>query len=122
MSIPPQHWRSPSLGSLGEVDLPAGRVQYFQRGDGPTLVFAHGWLANANLWRKVVDALAGRFRCITLDLPFGSHRLPFPPAADLTAPSCGGLVADVIAALGLDAVTLVGNDSGGAYSQIAVAR
>ena len=122
MSSRPHLWRSPLLGTPRDVDLPSGRLQYFRRGAGPVLVFAHGWLANANLWRKVVDALADRFTCVTLDLPLGSHRLPFPEAAALDAAACGGLVAHAIAALDLDAVTLVGNDSGGAYSQIAVAR
>jgi pimeloyl-ACP methyl ester carboxylesterase len=38
------------------------------------LLFSHGWLANANLWRAVVEELAGDFRCLSLDLPLGSHR------------------------------------------------
>jgi pimeloyl-ACP methyl ester carboxylesterase len=85
------------------------------------LVFAHGWLANANLWRNVVDLLADRFRCVTLDLPLGSHRVPTRAGADLTPAGCGEIIADALAALDLRDVTLVGNDSGGAYAQIAVA-
>jgi pimeloyl-ACP methyl ester carboxylesterase len=85
-------------------------------------VFAHDWLANANLWRKVVDRLADRYRCVSLDLPLGAHRVPLHPDADLSAEGCGALVADVLDALGLDAVTLVANDSGGAYSQIALSQ
>ena len=38
------------------MSLPQGRLQYFRRGEGPVVVFAHGWLANANLWRNVVDS------------------------------------------------------------------
>jgi pimeloyl-ACP methyl ester carboxylesterase len=118
----PTHlWRSPMLGTPRTVTLRQGTLQYFERGDGPALVFAHGWLANGNLWRRVVDALADRFRCITLDLPFGSHRIAVDPGADLTPPGCGKLIADAIDALGLSAATLVGNDSGGCYSQIATA-
>src|SRR5262249_40099555 len=100
----------------------AGPLEYFRRGAGPTLVFAHGWLANANLWRKVVDALADRFTCVTLDLPLGAHRRPMGADAELDAVGCARLVADALAALAVRDVTLVGNDSGGAYSQIAVAR
>jgi pimeloyl-ACP methyl ester carboxylesterase len=118
----PAHlWRSSALGIEEEVSLPQGRLQYFRRGDGPVLVFAHGWLANANLWRKVVDRLADSFTCIALDLPLGAHRLAMDPDADLTPTGCGELIASALAALGLAEVTLVGNDSGGAYSQIAVA-
>jgi pimeloyl-ACP methyl ester carboxylesterase len=101
--------------------LSHGVLQYFDRGEGPVIVFAHGWLANANLWRNVVDRLVARFRCITLDLPFGSHIFAMEEQADLSPEGCGRLLAEAIDALGLNAVTLVGNDSGGAYSQIAVA-
>jgi pimeloyl-ACP methyl ester carboxylesterase len=114
-------WRSELLGEPREVELAAGRVQYFERGEGPAVVFAHGWLANANLWRTVVDRLADGFRCLTLDLPLGSHRVPMRADADLSPNGCGGLIAEFLDALDLRDVALVGNDSGGAYSQVATA-
>jgi pimeloyl-ACP methyl ester carboxylesterase len=114
-------WRSSLLGDSQLLSLPQGTVEYFRRGSGRPLIFAHGWLANANLWRHVVDRLADRFDCITLDLPFGAHRVGLEGDADLSAAGCGALIADVLDALGLQNVTLVGNDSGGAYSQIALA-
>jgi pimeloyl-ACP methyl ester carboxylesterase len=114
-------WRSPVLGEQGEIHLEQGRLQYFRRGEGPVIVFAHGWLANANLWRKVVDPLAARFTCLTLDLPFGGHRLAMNTDADLSPIGCAQLITSSLAALDLNDVTLVGNDSGGAYSQIALA-
>lgn len=118
----PAHlWRSKTLGIEREVSLPQGRLRYFRRGEGPPLVFAHGWLANANLWRKVVELLADRFTCIALDLPFGAHRVAMDPSADLSPAGCADMIASVLGELGLSDVTLVGNDSGGAYSQIAVA-
>ena len=79
-------------------------------------------LVNANLWRNVVAALSADFRCVTLDLPFGSHVAPMPPDADLSPPAAADLIADAIEALELDDVTLVGNDSGGAISQIVATR
>lgn len=117
----PHLWRSELLGRQGELQLAQGRLQYFKRGEGPPVVFCHGWLANANLWREVVAALAGRHTCIALDLPLGSHRVPMDERADLTPEGCGALIADALEALELREVTLVGNDSGGAYSQVAVA-
>lgn len=117
----PHAYRSPLLGQPSTLDLPQGALQLFRRGAGPPVVFAHGWLANANLWRDVVERLADRFECMALDLPLGAHRLPLHAEADLSPDGCGALVADALDALGLDDVTLVGNDSGGAYSQIAVA-
>ena len=114
-------YRSPLLGVARTVKVQAGEIRYFERGDGPVIVFAHGWLANANLWRKVVARLSEAHRCIVLDLPLGAHGTPVDPGADLSPPGCGALIMDVIEALGLSDVTLVGNDSGGAYSQIGVA-
>jgi pimeloyl-ACP methyl ester carboxylesterase len=115
-------WRSGLLGEPRSVEVPGGAIEYLERGEGPTLVFSHGWLANANLWRKVVDLLCGEFRCLALDLPLGSHRAPMDADADLSPSGVGALIADVVERLELSEVTLVGNDSGGAYSQIALAQ
>jgi len=114
-------YRSPLLGNARMVKVRAGRIRVFERGNGPAIVFAHGWLGNANLWRNVVDRLADHHRCIVLDLPLGAHGAPVDPDADLTPPGVGAIITDAIEALGLEGVTLVGNDSGGAYSQIGVA-
>ena len=115
-------WRSGLLGERRSVEVPGGAIEYFERGEGPALVFSHGWLANANLWRKVVDLLCSEFRCLALDLPLGSHRTPMNADADLSPSGVGSLIADVVERLELSDVTLVGNDSGGAYSQIALAQ
>jgi pimeloyl-ACP methyl ester carboxylesterase len=117
----PWQWRSDLLGQNSTLALTQGPLEYHRRGVGPVLVFCHGWLANANLWRDVIEHLAARFTCIALDLPLGSHRIPMRPAADLSPQGCGKLIGDALEALELSDVTLVGNDSGGAYSQIAVA-
>src|SRR5262249_7907682 len=86
------------------------------------IVFAHGLLVNANLWRKVVAELSHDFRCVTLDLPLGSHTLPMPEPADLTPHGLADLIADALEALALEGATLVGNDTGGALCQRVVTR
>ena len=117
----PHDWRSPSLGEPRRVEVPGGAVEVFERGEGPAIVFSHGWLSNANLWRKVVERLHGDFRCLALDLPLGSHRTPMDADAALGPDRVAGLIVEVIERLDLTGVTLAGNDSGGAYSQIALA-
>ena len=115
-------WRSPDLGPAQTLDLGGGRtVRAHVTGEGPPIVFVHGALVNANLWRKVVARLDG-FKRVTLDLPLGSHLEPMPRDADLRPPALANLIADSLAALELTDVTLVGNDTGGGLSQIVATR
>ena len=107
---------------MAAVELPSGTLHYHQRGGGAAIVFLHGYLMGANLWDPVVQLLAGEFRCITPELPFGAHPTPMTPDADLTTAGLGRLVADFLQALDLREVTLVGNDSGGAIAQVVAAR
>src|SRR5690348_9312821 len=106
-------WRSPALGDAREIDLPQGTLRVHETGTGQPIVFVHGLLVNANLWRKVVPTLSGDFRCLCLDMPLGSNVRPMPKDADLTPYALADLVADAIEKLGLEDVTLVGNDTGG---------
>lgn len=110
------------LGPIHEVTLPEGRIRYHERGEGPPIVFVHGILANADVWRHVVPGLADRFRCISPDWPLGGHRLPMGEGTDFSLFGLADLVDRTLAALDLDSVTLVGNDTGGAICQAVAAR
>ena len=112
------HWRSPELGEPREIDVPGGRIRAFERGEGPPVVFAHGVLVNANLWRKVVPEVSRTARCITLDLPMGSHELPMDEDADLGAHGFASIIASALEELDLEDAILVGCDTGGALTQI----
>jgi len=113
---------SEQLGAVHTVELPQGRITYRERGSGEPIVFVHGVLVNGDLWRGVVDQLSDRYRCITPDWPLGAHPEPMNRDADLTTPGLAHLVAEFLAALSLDRVTLVGNDTGGAICQLVVTR
>ncbi|MRH86877.1 alpha/beta fold hydrolase [Nocardia sp. SYP-A9097] len=113
---------STSLGRTHEVDLPGGRIRYHDTGEGPPVVFIHGLLVNADLWRKVVPRIAAAgYRCLAPDLPLGSHEIPVP-AADLTPPGLADLIAAFLERLDLRDVTLVANDTGGAITQVLLTR
>src|SRR3954449_10457142 len=99
-------YRDPELGPARQLDLPGGPLRVHERGEGPAVVLVHGLLVNANLWRKVVPALAGNARVITLDLPLGAHAEALAQGTDLTPPALGDLIAGAIEALGLEDVTL----------------
>ena len=109
-------------GGVREVALPQGTIRYQDVGSGPPILFVHGLLVNGLLWRNVVPRLSGDFRCIVPDWPLGSHSIAMDPDADLTPAGLATIVADFLTALELDDVTLVGNDTGGAVSQILVSR
>jgi pimeloyl-ACP methyl ester carboxylesterase len=116
-------WRSPALGEPRELELERGTLlRYHDTGSGAPLVFVHGALINANLWRKVVPLLERDFRCVVLELPLGSHVVPMPPSADLSPPGLADLIAAAIEELGIEDATLVANDTGGALAQLVVTR
>ena len=102
--------------------LPQGKISYLDRGEGEPIVFVHGFLVDSRLWRGVADALEGEFRCITPGWPMGSHRIALEPSADLSPPGIAELIVSFLDELGIERATIVGNDSGGAMSQILTAN
>ena len=104
------------------VELPQGRVHFRDEGEGPVVVLVHGVLVNGLLWRKVVPELTGGARVVVPELPLGAHPEPLHADADLSPTGLAQLVADLLDALDLDDVTLVGNDTGGAICQIVAAN
>lgn len=103
---------------MNEVRLPQGTIRYRELGSGEPIVLVHGFLTNGELWRDVAPRLAEGFRVIVPDWPLGSHELPLTPGTDLSPPGLAKIIADFLAALDLRDVTLVGNDTGGALSQL----
>lgn len=101
------------------VDLPQGSIAVRDSGgSGPTLLFVHGLLVNGHLWDRTVAALPGDFKCVQPDLPLGAHRRAMKKDADLTPTGLARTIADLIEAMDLNDVTIVGNDTGGAIAQL----
>jgi pimeloyl-ACP methyl ester carboxylesterase len=105
-----------------EIELPAGRIRYREAGSGKPIVFVHGYLVDGRLWDGVVDRLSDRYRCIAPDWPMGAQQIAMRPEADLSPPGVAATIASFLDALDLEDVTIVGNDSGGAMSQVLVTR
>jgi pimeloyl-ACP methyl ester carboxylesterase len=103
-----------------EIQLPQGTIRYREAGEGKPVVFVHGYLVDGRLWDGVVDRLADRLRCIAPDWPIAAHQVAMNPDADLSPPGLAKLIADFLTKLELEDVTIVGNDSGGAISQVLV--
>lgn len=115
--------RSAALGDAREITLPQGTVRVHERGEGTPLLLVHGGLCNADLWRHVVPELVatGRWRCITPDLPMGSHTRAMDPSADLSPPGQVRIILGLLDALGLARVSILANDAGGAVTQLLAA-
>jgi pimeloyl-ACP methyl ester carboxylesterase len=105
-----------------EIQLPAGRLRYREAGQGRPIVFVHGYLVDSRLWDGVVDRLSDRFRCLAPDWPLGAQQVAMNPDADLSPPGIARLIAEFVERLELKDVTVVGNDSGGAVSQVLAAN
>jgi pimeloyl-ACP methyl ester carboxylesterase len=111
---------------LAAIDLPQGRLSYRAAGPPssarPPVVLLHGLLVDSRLWGPVGERLAAEgVRSYAPTLPLGAHDHPMNADADLSPHGIAGLVGDFIAALGLDNVTIVGNDTGGAICQLMLA-
>ena len=76
-------------------------------------MFLHLVLAEASHWDKMPPLLTPGYRCVLPTLPMGAHRLAANPDADLSVDGLARAVVELIQHLGLENVTLVGNDSGG---------
>lgn len=87
----------------------------------PPVLFVHGILVDHRLWLNVAEELARNgFRCILPDLPLGSHTIPVDDSVPLTPVTVAEMMYEFIAKLGLQDVTLVGNDTGGGLCQLLV--
>jgi pimeloyl-ACP methyl ester carboxylesterase len=102
------------------VQLPNATIQYRDSGTGKAIVFLHGLFVNGLLWRKVVPLLEGEYRCIVPELPLGSHSVTLEQSAYRSPRGQAQLVGDFLETLGLQDVTLVANDTGGAIAQLLV--
>jgi pimeloyl-ACP methyl ester carboxylesterase len=105
-----------------EIDLPAGRIRYREAGSGKPIVFVHGYLVDGRLWDGVVDRLSDRYRCLAPDWPIGAQQIAMKPEADLSPYGIASIISSFLEKLDLEDVTIVGNDSGGAMSQVLVTR
>jgi pimeloyl-ACP methyl ester carboxylesterase len=111
-----------TTASPATARVPGGTIAYRELGEGDPILFVHGLLVDGRLWDGVAERLSERFRCLVPDWPLGSHRIALEPDADLTPPGVARMIVSFIDSVGLDRTTVVGNDSGGAISQILAAN
>jgi pimeloyl-ACP methyl ester carboxylesterase len=99
------------------ADTEFGRIAYVERGSGPAALFVHGALLNGFQWRHQLAGLSDIRRVIAVDSMAMGHT-EINPGQSLRLKDHGAMLRGFVDELGIDAVDLVGNDSGGGAAQI----
>ena len=107
--------------NIQHVATPFGDIGYTEKGSGPTAIFVHGVLLNGYWWRHVIDRIADMRRCIAID-QFAHGATRTPAKQDVSCKAQAQMLEDFCAALRLDQVDLIANDTGGSIVQIFAAR
>ena len=95
-------------------------VAYRRVGEGPDVLFVHGWPVSSATFRVLLPHLADHVTCHLIDLP-GAGASRFTAGSTLTLQNHIDSVRRVVDLLGLDDVAVVGHDSGGLVARHAMA-
>lgn len=98
----------PTILELDDHDLALRRV-----GSGPPLLCLHGFPQTSACWFPLAERLGSRYELLMPDLP-GMGRSDPAPRAD--GGTVAGLLVRMLDELGIDRVTVVGHDFGGAVA------
>jgi pimeloyl-ACP methyl ester carboxylesterase len=102
---------------IRSIETPSGRISYAEAGSGPAALFVHGVVLNKHLWRHQLAGLSDIRRCIAVDL-LAHGDTEIEPSQDVSMTANANMLREVLDALRIDKVDLVGNDSGGGIAQI----
>jgi 2-hydroxymuconate-semialdehyde hydrolase len=99
------------------IRISAGEMAYVDMGEGRPVVLLHGFPTSAHLWRREAWLLGQRMRVIVPDL-MGYGDSDQPSDAELSEGAQAGYVGDLLAALDIHELAVVGHGVGGAIAQI----
>jgi pimeloyl-ACP methyl ester carboxylesterase len=100
-----------------KIDTPSGSISYVEQGSGPVALFVHGVLLNGYLWRHQLEELKTLRRCIAVDL-LAHGDTTISETQDVSVTANAHMLAQLLDALKIEQVDLVGKDSGGGICQI----
>jgi pimeloyl-ACP methyl ester carboxylesterase len=95
----------------GTERLPCRRV-----GEGPALLFVHGFPLSGHTWRKIVGPLSKHFTCYLPDLP-GMGESEWTDETDFSFPGQGRTLERLADALGLTSYAVIAQDTGGSFAR-----
>jgi 3-oxoadipate enol-lactonase len=85
-------------------------------GEGPDVLFLHGWMCNRTFWRDAAARLSRRYRVITFD--FRGHGESDAPPSGYTIEQLADDARDVLVGLGIQRAAVIGHSMGGMVAQM----
>lgn len=102
------------------LDVGVARIAHRRVGEGPDVLFVHGWPVSGATFRRLLPDLAPHVTCHVIDLP-GAGSSPLTPGTTFSIDNHIAAVRGAVEALGLDRLAVVGHDSGGLIARHALA-
>ncbi|OBK76158.1 alpha/beta hydrolase [Mycobacterium sp. 1274761.0] len=102
------------------VTLNGHRIAYRDEGAGEVLLLVHGLNGDSSSWREVIPGLSRKYRVIVPDLL--GHGQSDKPRGEYSPAIFAAMLRDLVDALGIDKVTLVGHSLGGGVAMTFAAR
>ena len=100
------------MSDEGDTRIGDATVHWRRDGNGPAIVFLHGFPLSGATWDGVVQRLRDRFTCWAPDL-IGLGASRSTTDADYASPGQARLFRELLSGLGVQSYALVGNDTGG---------
>jgi pimeloyl-ACP methyl ester carboxylesterase len=94
-----------------EIRLHGHRVSYRAGGEGPVVLLVHGMAGSSSTWGPVLDLLAPHVTFVAPDLP--GHGRSDKPRTDYSLGAHASFLRDLLASLGHERATVVGQSLGG---------
>ena len=96
---------------LRRIRVHGHEIAYREAGEGPTVLLIHGMAGSSRTWRAVMPLLAERCRVIAPDLL--GHGESVSTGGDYSLGGFAAMLRDLLAALDVEHVTVVGQSLGG---------
>ncbi len=97
-----------------EVRIDGAAMRVLDIGSGPALLFGHGWLCDATMWRAQIDAFSDRYRVIVPEL-WGHGGSDAMPAATRTMADLARQHRDLLDQLDVPEAAVIGFSCGGMW-------
>jgi haloalkane dehalogenase len=100
------------MSDEGDASVGTASVHWRREGQGPAIVFLHGFPLSGRTWDAVIERLRDRFTCYALDL-IGLGASHSAEGDDYSSPGQARAFRGALSQLGVESHALVGNDTGG---------